>query len=101
VDYYYPSENEWQEAGERGERAVRSALASMGIKMMKPGKNSALTVGAGHGALVAIGDYLRTLSGADNHVSEQWAMATLRGALRGAEGPIHYDGSPFIQATDA
>lgn len=97
----YPTNDQWQRSGERGERAVRTALATLGIKMSKPGKNHTLTVAAGHGALVAIGGYLRALSGHDNHVSEQWAMAQLRGALRGAEGPIHDDGRPFIQATDA
>lgn len=97
----YPTDAQWQRAGERGERAVRSGLATLGIKMMKPGQNSTLTVAAGHGALVAIGGYLRALSGPNNHVSEQWAMATLRGALRGAEGPVHDDGRAFVQAGDA
>lgn len=97
----YPTGDQWQRGGERGERAVRSALGKLGINMMKPGANHVLTVAAGHGALVAIGGYLRALSGNNNHVSEQWAMATLRGALRGADGPIHDDGRPFTQATDA
>lgn len=97
----YPTETAWQRAAERGERSVRSALATLGIKMSKPGQNHALTIAAGHGSLVAIGGYLRAVSGPDNHVAEQWAMATLRGALRGADGPIHDDGRAFIQAVDA
>lgn len=97
----YPTESAWQRAGERGERAVRSALATLVIRMAKPGENAALTIASGYGALVAIGGYLRALSGPDNHVAEQLAMATLRGALRGAEGPIHDDGRPFVQASDA
>lgn len=100
-DFIYPTEAAWQRAGERGEQAVRSALGTLGIRMAKPGRNHTLTVAAGHGALVAIGEYLRTLSGSDNHVAEQWAMATLRGALRGADGPVHDDGKPFVQASDA
>ena len=76
-------------------------MGSLGLDMIKPDKNGALTVAAGHGALVAVGEYLAALSGPGNHVAEQWAMATLRGALRGADGPIHDDGRPFVQATDA
>jgi hypothetical protein len=99
--FIYPSERQWQSAGERGEHAVRRALAKLGISLTKSGTNATLAVAVGHGALVAIGGYLRVLSGPDNHVAEQWAMATLRGALRGAEGPVRDDGQPFTMATDA
>ena len=97
----HPTDEQWQWAGERGEKAVRKALAPLGIKLTKARHATRLEVAAAHGALVAIGGYLRALAGDNARVTEQWALAIVRGAIRGAEQPVHDDGRPFVQASDA
>lgn len=95
------TEEEWDRCGELGDRATRSALATAAISL---GRNApaAAPLAVGLGAVKAIGEYLRHISRPEGaHVLEQNAMAYLRGALRGADGPILDSGQPFTGASDA
>ena len=92
---------EWDHYGNRGDSVVRRALTGWATNLSVSAPAEA-SLAMGFGALKAVGEYLRVVANPDGiAVLEQNAMAYLRGALRGADGPILDNGKPFIGASDA
>ena len=95
-----PSQQDWDAT--EGERAVKQAMAKISAKLLRKRAGAGLIVASQFGGLVQMGRYIRAMSNPDHrHVSEQYAMAYLRGALRGLDYAVHDNGQPMERATDA
>jgi hypothetical protein len=90
-----PTEAEWQRAAEIGERAATVALQ----EATQAADGPLADIAVAFGMIVRIGQFLQAAS-ADASVAEQGAVAYLRGAVRGMEGPANEDGTPYVGATD-
>ncbi len=95
------TEAEWDTFGNLGDAAVRSALA-IGATALPRTAPADAPLALGFGAVKAIGEYLRAIANPSGiAVLEQNALAYLRGAIRGEEGPVRDNGQPFTGASDA
>jgi hypothetical protein len=97
-----PTAEEWEGSCQAGEMAVKAAIADAALQRIRVDSSGYGDVGVALGALVAIGALLRGIGeGGSQHVMENMAMAYLRGALRGTEGPVNADGSDYVGTHDA
>jgi hypothetical protein len=94
---------EWARAAAVAERGTAEILRDCTESAVeKAFDDVGLLYAPAFGAIVAAGRFIRAISNPDDgrHVTEQWAMAYLRGALRDANGPVKDDGTPMERATD-
>ena len=97
----YSTAVEWQAYALNGQRVTQTALAMETATLIGHAPCDA-PLAIGFGALCAVGEYLRVASDPNGvAVLEQMALAYLRGAIRGADGPVRDNGQPFTGALDA
>nr|WP_294566982.1 hypothetical protein [uncultured Rhodopila sp.] len=98
----FPSERAWAKAAADGERSMKQTLIFLSGRILSRKGANALIHAAAIGCLVELGRYIAAMANpAGCHIAEQYAMAHLRGALRGASGPINDNGTSWERATDA
>lgn len=83
----------WQRAAEAGERTVREALRGRIARRLERGDNPVNALAVLLGGLTACAREIRVAVDPDTNRAELEAnvMAMVRGALRGAEGPLNED----------
>ncbi len=83
----------WDQAGNAADAAVRKVLGPLAQKHIKRTGEGAMVHAVALGGIKAAGELLRASTIPEGRVLlEEMAVAYLRGALRGAGGPIHEDG---------
>ena len=86
----------WQRHCEAGERAARKLFGNAALRQIKRRHSDIAALGVGVGGLVALGEMLRgTCEPHGLRVMEDVALAYLRGAIRGTDGPVNPDGTPY------
>ena len=101
VDHDILTAEEWDAAAHRLEAAAKKFLVRQMERGLKAGENHQFL--AVHVPLTAIKEAgaLAHALGCDPTYAERVFIAYLRGALRGADSPVHEDGRPFTGVHDA
>jgi hypothetical protein len=97
-----PPKDEWQAAGEAGERAVKDAVCAAMLAHATGHHHPATFLAVAFGAIVAVAEAARACGASSGHaVMEEYLVAHVRGAMRGADGPVHEDGQPYEGTANA
>jgi hypothetical protein len=91
-----PTAEQWIATGEQTSTELRKTLLRIVGMHRRRNANPGLLRAIGLAAIAEAGAFI---AASDNPtappIPEQLAIAQLRGALRGSDGPIHDDGRPF------
>lgn len=91
-----PTDAEWQRLGERGERIVTAALSQEATRRLKAGEHQSTALALAFGGLASVARLIRAANKPERaDRTERMAVAFLRGAFRGADGPINADSTPY------
>jgi hypothetical protein len=97
-----PSEDEWIAAGHAGEQAVKDVVCATMLDHMTDRHHPATYLAVAFGAVAAVANAARACGASSGHaVLEEYLVAYVRGAMRGADGPAHEDGRPYEGTTNA
>lgn len=96
-----PPEEQWQRASKVGERVIRTAIQEKIMRRLQRGAHPYDALAMMFGAMTSLAQATRALSKGTpeaTSVLEQNILAYVRGAIRGLDGPVNEDGSPFTGA---
>ncbi|MBC9179581.1 hypothetical protein [Pseudoroseomonas ludipueritiae] len=87
----------WNEAMAAGYQSIGAGYVGA-VEAATKGDGCPTALPLALGGIVALGDFLRALreDGKAMDLTEEYALAVLRGALRGEEGPVYEDGRLFL-----
>jgi len=96
-----PPEAEWQAAGEAGEQAVKDAICAAMMAHCGPEHHPTTYLAVAFGGIIAVAQAARAAKPEASAILEEYLVAYVRGACRGADGPVHDDGRPYEGTSNA